>query len=74
MAEITPSPEELARLAAEQAEAAAKEKIEKAKAAAERLKALKEKLKNKKPPKFPPPPVIKPKELPKEEIVKFNKS
>ena len=92
MAEITPSPEEIARQAAEQAEAAAralaaqaqaaleaaealaKEKIEKAKAAAEKLKALKEKLKNAKlkKPKFPPPPVFKPKELPKEEIAKFN--
>jgi predicted Zn-dependent protease len=83
MAEITSSAEELARLAAEQARAAAdaaealvKEKIEKAKAAAEKLKALKEKLKNAKlkKPKFPPPPVFKPKELPKKEIVKFNKS
>jgi hypothetical protein len=94
MAEITPSPEEIARQAAEQAEAAAraaaaaaqaaleaaealaKEKIEKAKAAAEKLKALKEKLKNAKlkKPKFPPPPVFKPKELPKEEIAKFNQS
>jgi hypothetical protein len=94
MAEMTPSPEEIARQAAEQAEAAAralaaqaqaaleaaealaKEKIEKAKAAAEKLKALKEKLKNAKlkKPKFPPPPVFKPKELPKEEIAKFNQS
>jgi predicted Zn-dependent protease len=94
MAEITPSPEEIARQAAEQAaaaaqaaaaqaqaalaaaEALAKEKIEKAKAAAEKLKALKEKLKNAKlkKPKFPPPPVFKPKELPKEEIAKFNQS
>jgi predicted Zn-dependent protease len=94
MAEITPSPEEIARQAAEQAaaaaqaaaaqaqaalaaaEALAKEKIEKAKAAFEKLKALKEKLKNAKlkKPKFPPPPVFKPKELPKEEIAKFNQS
>jgi nucleoid-associated protein YgaU len=63
-----------AQAAAEAAAAAAKEKIEKAKAAAEKLKALKEKLKNAKlkKPKFPPPAVFKPKELPKEEIAKFN--
>jgi hypothetical protein len=59
---------------AEAAKALVEEKIRKAKEAAERLKALKEKLKNAKlkKPKFPAPPVFKPKELPTEEIAKFN--
>jgi len=59
---------------ADAAKALVEEKIKKAKEAAERLKALREKLKNAKlkKPKFPPPPVFKPKQLPTEEIAKFN--
>jgi hypothetical protein len=56
------------------AKALVEEKIKKAKEAAERLKALREKIKNSKlkKPKFPLPPVFKPKKLPTEEIAKFK--
>lgn len=78
MAENLQSPEELARLAAEQAEAEARrlveEKLQKAREAEEQLKALREKLKNIKPPKFPSPPKFQPKKLPNDRIKKFNKN
>jgi hypothetical protein len=78
MAENLPSPEEIARLAAEEAETEAKrlieERLQKAREAEEQLKALREKLKNIKLPKFPPLPKFEPKKLPNDRIKKFNKN
>jgi hypothetical protein len=77
------TPEEMAEQArieaekqAEEARKLAAERAAKAKEAADKLKALKERLKalkNAKTPKLPPIPKFTPKELPKDNMKKFNK-